>query len=190
MSDDGRTVRFIAVAQPGHFNRFWVQPGHHAVVWNGGRARWGALFVSEASDHEVRSALARIGARAGENLSASAWSARYDRRNREPDRRVEGAPLEVLVEWKGSAGAIPIDQLIAENGHVPALDFRFGGNERFQPEFKSGCIVCTSSCPGGAIGNHNRTIREEMTRANFTPVRSRLPEAETRVTIVLRLRRS
>ena len=48
-----REVRIKAVAHPSHLSRSFVQPGHHAVVWEKGRAHYGALFESHVSDHDV-----------------------------------------------------------------------------------------------------------------------------------------
>ena len=184
-----REVRIAATVHAGHLSRSWVQPGHHSVVWKNGRARWGALFLSEASDEEVRAALIALGAKPGENLTTATWNARRDPHNSEPDKRVEGTPLDVLVEWAGSGKAIPLGDLIAENGRPARFDFRFGGNERYREEFKSGCIVCNYSCPGGAIGNRNRTIREEEKLGPiFTAVSPRLPSDGSEVTVVLKLR--
>jgi len=184
-----KEVRIRAVAHPSHFSRFFVQPGHHAVVWEKGRARYGALFESLASDHDVRAALLSLGAKPGENLTEATWNERKNARNPEPDKRVEGTPIAVFVEWSGSGGAIPLSQLILERGKPSSFDFRFGGNERFQKHFRSGCIVCDYSCPGGAIGNRNRTIREEVKLGViFTANTQRVPKDGTEVTVIFRPR--
>lgn len=125
-------VRVRALAHLGRLSQFFVQPGHHAVVWEKGRARFGALFVSRASDHAVRAALLSLGAKPGENLKTAAWNERKNPRNPEPDRRVEGTPVDVFVEWAGSGGLIPLSHLILERGKAASFDFRFGGNERFR----------------------------------------------------------
>lgn len=186
---DRREVRIPAVAHPSHLSRFFVQPGHHAVVWQKGRAHYGALFESLVSDHDVRVALRALGGVAGENLTEATWNDRRKSESREPDKRVEGTGVDVFAEWAGSGGPVPLSQLILENGKPSRFDFRFGGNEGFQKDFKSGCIVCDYSCPGGAIGNHNRTIREEQQLGEiFTVNRGRVPPDGTPVTIVVRLR--
>ncbi len=183
----GGEVRIQAIARPGNFSRRLFQPGHHAIVWNRGRSRFGALFESAASDLEVRAALRSLGAKPGENLSAKTWDARQDAGSAEPDKRVEGTPIDVFVEWNGSGGPVPLSQLILENGGAADFDFRFGGNERFRPHFKSGCIVCDYSCPGGAIGNRNRTIREEVKLGTIFKINeARVPAEGTVVTITLR----
>ena len=69
------------------------------------------------------------------------------------------------------------------------LDFRYGGNERWQTEFNSGCIVCLYSCPGGAVGNHAHPIRDYVREGVvYMPRPNRLPPAGSRVTIILKPR--
>jgi hypothetical protein len=184
-----REVRFQASVQPNAMSRPFGVKGHHAIVWKDGGAHSWALFASEASDHEVRVALNALGARAGENLTPDTWNARKDSNNHEPDKRVEGAPVAVFVEWRGSNGRVPLARLLSEDGHAaPQLDLRYGGNEKYQKDFKSGCIVCLYSCPGGAIGNHAHPIRDYVRDgAVYASVTSRLPPAGTKVTIILKL---
>lgn len=185
-----REVRFTAVVQPGAMARPFGVQGHHAIVWKGGKAKTWALFVSDESDHDVRIALMRIGAKPGENLTPESWNERENPKSAEPDKRVEGTPLEVLVEWRGSKGRIPLARLIAEEGRtLPMLDLRFGGNEAFQKEFRSGCIVCLYSCPGGAVGNHAHPIRDYVRDGVvYSSLPKSLPPAGTRVTIIMKVR--
>jgi hypothetical protein len=146
-----------------------------------------ALFVSEASDHEVRVALDTLGAKRGENLEPDAWNARDVETNPEPDRRVEGSRIAVYFEWKNRR--TPLSRVIQEKKvSEPRLDFRYGGNERYQPEFQSGCIVCLYSCPGGAVGNHAHPIRDYVRDGVvYASVPERLPPAGSKVTIVLKV---
>jgi hypothetical protein len=184
-----REVRIPAVVQPGAMSRPFGVKGHHAIVWRGGRARTWALFVSDVSDHDVRAALDSLGARRGENLTEDCWNARDDPNNPEPDKRVEGAPIDVFVEWPGSR-RMALSEVIEENGRpAPLLDLRYGGNERYQKDFKSGCIVCLYSCPGGAIGNHAHPIRDYVRDGVvYRSVKDRLPKAGTKVTLILKPR--
>jgi hypothetical protein len=183
-----REVRFTATVQPDAMDRMFGVKGHHAIVWKGGKSQRWALFAADASDHDVRAALDVLGAKRGENLTPAAWNERDDPKNPEPDKRVEGTPIDVFVEWPGSKGRIPLAQLITEKGAAPRLDFRYGGNERWQKEFQSGCIVCLYSCPGGAIGNHAHPIRDYVRDGViYASVPKRLPPAGTKVTIILRV---
>jgi len=183
-----REVRIPATVQPHAMDRPFGVKGHHAIVWKGGRAKLWALFVADVSDHDVRVALDSLGARRGENLTPDSWNAREDESNREPDKRVEGSRVEVFVEWKGSP-RVPLASLLSEEGKpAPVVDFRYGGNERWQKDFKSGCIVCLYSCPGGAIGNHAHPIRDYVRDGVVYASRAdRLPPSGTKVTIILKV---
>jgi hypothetical protein len=185
-----REIRFSATVQPGAMARPFGVRGHHAIVWKDGRSSFWALFAADASDAEVRRGLEAIGARPGENLTPDSWHRREDRTSREPDKRVEGTPVDVFVEWRGSRKRIPLRDLVSEKGRpLPDLDFRYGGNAKYQAEFRSGCIVCLYSCPGGAIGNHSHPIRDyENDGVIYSSRTERLPKAGTRVTIILKLR--
>ena len=184
-----REVRFTATVQPNAMSRPFGVQGHHAIVWKGGGSKRWALFVADTSDHDVRAALESLGARAGDNLTPDSWHARNDKANREPDKRVEGTPVSVLIEWPGSKGRVPLGHLLTEkHHHAPQLDLRYGGNEKYQKEFKSGCIVCLYSCPGGAIGNHAHPIRDFVRDGVvYASIPKRLPRAGTKVTIILRV---
>jgi hypothetical protein len=185
-----REVRISATVQPKAMSRPFGVKGHHAIVWRGGRARTWALFVSDVSDHDVRAALDSLGAHRGENLTEDCWNARKDPNNPEPDKRVEGTPIDVFVEWPGSRGRVALSELIEEkNRPTPLLDFRYGGNERFQKDFKSGCIVCLYSCPGGAVGNHAHPMRDTVRNGVvYSSIRERLPKSGTSVTLILKPR--
>jgi hypothetical protein len=181
-------VRFQATVQPGAMSRPFGVEGHHAIVWSGGKAKYWALFVADASDHDVRLALDSLGARRGENLTADAWTRRDDPSCPEPDKRVEGTPIDVFVEW--DRHRVGLAHLLREEGKPqPLLDFRYGGNERWQKDVHSGCIVCLYSCPGGAVGNHAHPIRDYVRDgAVYRSALNRLPPAGTNVTIILKPR--
>ena len=181
-------VRLPAVVQPGAMERPFGVRGHHAVVWEGGRSKTWALFVSRVSDGDVRAALESLGASGGENLTPATWTARHDPANSEPDKRVQGTPVDVFVEWDGRRS--PLASVLAERGRPGAdLAFRYGGNQAWQAEFRSGCIVCLYSCPGGAIGNHRQTIRDSVQNGViYASLPERLPPAGAKVTIILKVR--
>ncbi|HEX7153100.1 MAG TPA: YdjY domain-containing protein [Thermoanaerobaculia bacterium] len=185
-----KEVRFTATVQPGAMSRPFGVQGHHAIVWKGGRSKTWALFVADVSDRDVRRALDSIGAKRGENLTPASWNERENPRSPEPDKRVVGTPIDVFVEWNGSRGRIPLSRLVEEEGHAsPLLDFRYGGNEAYQKEFRSGCIVCLYSCPGGAIGNHAHPIRDYVRDGVvYSSAAERLPKGGTKVTITLAIR--
>jgi len=179
-------VRISATIYPSAMTRPFGVKGHHAIVWKEGRAAPWALFRSDVSDHQVRLALHTLGAKPGENLTAESWNERRNPKSPEPDKRVEGTPVSVSVRWANGSEE-PISKLIAEKGGPAGLDFRYGGNERFQPQFRSGCIVCLYSCPGGAIGNRTRTIRDYVRQGVIYSVRNTVvPAKGTRAIIILK----
>jgi len=182
-----REVRIPAVVQPHAMDRPFGVKGHHAIVWKGGRSKSWALFVTPVSDHDVRLALDSLGAKRGENLRPDTWNAREDPENAEPDKRVDGTKIEVFVEWNRER--VPLAHVLSEEGSAaPRVDFRYGGHEAWQKEFRSGCIVCLYSCPGGAIGNHSHTIRDYVRDGVIYASRpERLPRAGTKVTIILKV---
>ncbi len=187
-----REVRFTATVQPEAMAK-WIGGGvrgHHAITWRGGNAHDRALFVADASDHDVRAALDALGARRGENLTEQTWTARNDPKSPEPDKRVEGTAIDAFLEWNGHR--VNLADVIREKGRTaPRLDLRYGGNERFQKDFHSGCIVCLYSCPGGAIGNHAHTIRDyARDGVVYEAIPERLPPEGTRVVVILQLAES
>jgi hypothetical protein len=186
-----REVTITARVQPDAMT-CWIGgvKGHHAITWEKGRAHRCALFISDVSDHDLRAGLEAVGARAGENLTMDSWNARDDPNNPEPDKRVAGTPVDVFVEWPGSKGRRPLADFLLESGkQAPLLDFRYGGNERFQKDFRSGCIVCLYSCPGGAVGNHAHPIRDYVRDGIvYSSRREALPRAGTRVNIIFKVR--
>lgn len=190
IDEQRREIRFPATVHPGAMQRPLGVKGHHAIVWKKGRAATWALFKTDASDREIREGLERIGATAGENLTVATWTARGDAASLEPEKRVAGSSVDVFVEWNGSGGRVPLRELLTQvNAQQPHFDFRYGGNQRFQAHFKSGCIVCLYSCPGGAVGNHAKTIRDYMNEGViFKAKKERLPKAGSTVTVVIRLR--
>jgi len=116
-------VRIPAVVQPHAMDRPFGVKGHHAIVWDGGRSKLWALFVSPVSDHDVRLVLDSLGARRGENLTPATWNAREDPKNPEPDKRVDGAKIEVFVEW--GRKRVPLAHVLAEEGSAtPHVDLR------------------------------------------------------------------
>jgi hypothetical protein len=180
-------VHLRAIAHPGAMERMFGVRGHHAVVWGEGKSARMALFRSLASDHDIRVALDALGAKPGENLTIETWTERSNPKSSEPDKRVVGTPVEVLVTW-GGRKPVPLASLIRQRGLAsPELDFRYGGHETLQATFHSGCIVCLYSCPGGAVSNHSRTIRDyERDGVIYVAKPESLPPDGAEVTIILK----
>jgi len=185
-----RELRLRATVHPNAMRRPFGVKGHHAIVWKGGRAAPWALLRAEASDRDIRAALDSLGAVAGENLTAETWNERKNRASPEPDKRVEGTLIEVSISWQGHEPQ-PLGNFLLEKGRsAPQLDFRYGGNQRYQPQFKSGCIVCLYSCPGGAIGNRAHPIRDWVRDGVvYASIPKKLPKAGSDVTVTLKVKK-
>lgn len=162
----------------------------HAVVWEGGKVNKGdILFVSYADDSSVYEALAGLGAVAGNNLTPDTWEKRGLRHHREPNRKVEGTPIEVFISWEGAPRAYSLEEVVEDPGGKGVL-LKFGGNQDLIPIWKSGCIVCLYSCPGGKISNAAYTANDYVFRVtHFTAREEILPPDGTEVIITLSLKR-
>ena len=162
-------------------------PGYHAVVWNGGRMRHAALLEAEVSDRQVIRGLEDLGAKPGNNLTMATWNERNDAKSPDPDLRIAGSPVEVLLRLPGRPQLVPLASVL-EDPAGRGLEFRYGGNQDNIPKWKSGCIVCLYSCPGSKVGNTRYTVRDyarSVTRFRARP--GALPPDGTKVGVVLRL---
>jgi len=169
---DAGIVEVAARFHPERFNNGAGLQQHHFVVWEGGKAAEHALFTTSVSDSTIHEALQRAGGTPGNNLTQETWTARRSARSDEPDKHVRGTPLamEVVVCDTTFAAA---DVLTDLNGKP--LDFRFGGNLALIPQWRSGCVTCLQSCPGGKVGNHTYTIRDLVENKPRFEVADKLP---------------
>ncbi len=184
-----REVRFLATLQPKAFGPGWFKqlPGHHAVTWSGGRKSDEALLSTYSSDTAVYDALISLGAKPGNNLTQEVWDERKNPKSRAPDRRVEGDPVAAFVWWEGLKDPFPLSALLC-NPSGKKIDLRFGGHKSLIPVWKSGCIVCLQSCPGGKISNRSCTIRDYVNgKAVFKVNESVVPKGERKAVVILRL---
>ena len=185
-----REVRVLAELQPAAFSGGFIKwtPNYHAVVWKEGKASGEALLSAYADDASVYDALVAIGGEPGNNLTMAAWNDRKDPKSTAPDERVEGSPVDIFVWWPKLSRPLPLKDLLMD----PAgrgIDMRFGGNKALIPEWRSGCIACLYSCPGGKVSNHAYTIRDYMKgTTRFSVNFSRVPRGKTRAVVLFRLR--
>lgn len=142
---------------------------HHAVVWKEGRAAGKALFRTDASDEALYQALLELGARPGNNLTPDVWDRRHDASHPAPALRTEGTALDVWFLPEEYGAAIPLQEFFEDQGNL-GFDFRFSGNADWIPVWRSGCIVCLQSCPGGKIGNAAATVRDRVERRARYPL--------------------
>jgi hypothetical protein len=184
-------VRILAELQPEAFSGGWIKwtPNYHAVVWKEGGAAGEALLVSPVSDSAVYDALVSVGAVPGNNLTMASWNDRKDPNAKAPRMRVEGTPVEVLVQWEGLPRPLPLKRLLVDPGGR-GIDMRFGGNKALIPQWKSGCIACLYSCPGGKVSNRAYTIRDYVDgTTKFSVDYSVVPRGKRPAVVIFRLRK-
>lgn len=100
INKDQRSVSFDAIFQTSLYNGAESDlHNHHFLVWREGRAVENALLAAQVSDMKILKALEQLGAQAGNNLSAKAWTKRFDKNHPDPDEHVSGTPVVIEVSW-------------------------------------------------------------------------------------------
>ena len=181
-----RAVDFEAVVDAAAWDH-GDMAGYHLIVWRDGGSADAALFRAAASDVEVLDALESLGAVPGDALDLATWDQRDDPSSWKPEQVIQGPPVEVLVRNQDGGPWLRLDQIVDDPAHL-GFDLRFGGHRANIPAWKSGCVVCLYSCPGGKVGNARYTVRDwtkQTTR--FTVKKGVLPDDGERVTIRIRL---
>jgi hypothetical protein len=184
-------VRVLAELRPDAFAGGWFQgtPGHHAVVSRHGGAAKKALLAAEVDDADFHDAMVAVGAVPGNNLTVATWEERNNPGKPEPDVRVEGTRIQVLVWWEGLPSPVPLKNLFLDAGGR-GLDLRFGGNKALIKEWRSGCIVCLCSCPGGKVSNHSFTVRDYVRNPNnFSLNAALVPKGTRKAVVIFRIER-
>lgn len=181
-----RAVDFDAIVKSSAWDH-GDMAGYHLIVWRDGGSADAALFRADASDVEVLDALESLGAKPGDALDLDTWNKREDPSSYQPDQVIQGPPVEVLVRPRPGGEWLRLDQIVDDPMHL-GFDLRFGGHRANIPAWKSGCVVCLYSCPGGKIGNARYTVRD-FTRhtTRFAVKPGVLPADGERVTIRVRL---
>jgi hypothetical protein len=175
-----RTVRIEAIAQPQAFKTA-LPPDHqyHALVHADGGSASRSLFVTSVSDTTLARIFREMGSQDGGGVPMAAWNLRWVPLVPQPDMRVKGTRMEVMVSWDGRA-PVPLASLLQDPGGR-GIEFRFGGNEDQNHHWHSGCILCLFSCPGGVISNAAYSIRDHQRgRTQFWP-EADMPGEGTRV---------
>jgi len=182
-----REITFSGRIYPARFNGWHTGlKHHHFIVWKNGGAARNALVRADVSDEAVLAALERLGARTGDNLTADAWDRRNDPESPDPDRPVQGTLVDVSIAWRDGDFHAPDDLFIDHGGR--GFSFRVGGHRSLIPRWRSGCIVCLESCPGGRISNERYTLRDLATgRSRFDVRANALPNDGATVQIAIRI---
>jgi hypothetical protein len=159
--------------------------GHHFIVWsNGGNAKK-SLINTDVPDIEILNALVKLGAKPGNNLTAETWTKRADKQSLEPDKRVKGSKLEIFIKTDQKTYT-PTEMLKIDES---SIDIHVGGHADLIPIWKSGCITCLFSCPGGRTSNAAYTVRDQHQNIiEFIADPENLPPDGTEVDIVMQLK--
>jgi hypothetical protein len=145
-----------------------------------------ALFRTPASDAEIARVLREMGADDAGGLPLAAWTLRRVPLVPHPSSHVLGTRTEVTVRWEGSDRAYHLHELLEDSGGH-GVHVHFGGNERHDDHWPSGCIICLFSCPGGVLSNAAYSIRDHVReRTDFAPG-DLLPPDGTPVTLTINL---
>jgi hypothetical protein len=150
-------VDIIAIFHPSQFNKGTGLKEHHFIVWESGNAVKNALFTTFVSDSVLHQALVEVGGKPGNNLTQEVWTKRKSKKSKEPDKRAKGSKIDLEIIY-GNQKFTP-DKVLTEM-NKNHYDFHFAGNLALIPHWRSGCVVCLQSCPGGKIGNSTYTIRD------------------------------
>lgn len=124
-----------------------VKESHHCGIgWAGGTNGSASgntkfLIETEVNPEEVFEALEAIGKKPGNNLRC--WN---------KGKRVQGDPIRIKIYWEGAGRAYELSELVQDIKDAP-LQFRFGGNLRAAKKYKTGCIICLSSCYVAIVSN-------------------------------------
>lgn len=152
-----KLVDVVAQFHSSRFNRGFGLKDHHFIVWESGNAVANALFTTFVSDSVLHRAIEEVGGKPGNNLSQEAWTKRKSKKSQEPDKRATGSKIDLQIIY-GNMTFTP-DQVLSDL-NSKQYDFRFAGNISLIHHWRSGCVVCLQSCPGGKIGNSTYTIRD------------------------------
>lgn len=176
-------LKFQGTIYPKRYNTYSDRAnGHHFIVFSGGSNAHKALINTDVHDEQILSGLEALGAIAGNNLTQATWNDRNNPNSNAADQRVAGTPINIYVQWQEDY--IPAHELLKDT--LPSdFHIRFGGHADLIPVWKSGCVTCLFSCPGGKTSNESFTIRDQaQDKHSFFANEAILPEDGTKVNII------
>ncbi|MDA1142765.1 MAG: YdjY domain-containing protein [Planctomycetota bacterium] len=181
-----KRLKFEAIFNPEGF-KGKEQSGYHLIVWKAGGAVKAALFQAQVSDRKILEAMGRFGAEPGNNLKEDCWACRNDPENPASEMKAEGPRIKIEIRWPGKTELVQIHNLFKDT-KPEDMDFRFAGNAALIDVWKSGCVACLYSCPGGKFSNAAYSIRDYAGQPKrFLDLAEDLPEKGTRAIIYLTL---
>ncbi len=189
MDKKGQSISLTGTIYPKRYNTHNNRAnGHHFIVWEKGNTAKKALINTPVPDKELLDALIELGAQPGNNLTQATWDERHNPNSPEPDKQVEGTPVEIFVSWNDKS--YPACQLFRDLS-PEQFSIRVGGHAELIPVWRSGCITCLFSCPGGKTSNAAFTIRNQAKdHMTFWANETILPPDGTEVKIYMMLSNS
>lgn len=162
--------------------KYFTEPTRHGVVFAPGSNGEKSVLRGLSDEKEFHEALLKIGAKAGNNVTADDMKAGADN-----GKRVEGDKLDVFVTWEGSKGEVPFHDIIKATEDRP-MDIRFGGNLPAAKKANTGCVLCLDSCAVGITSNASYPTGTTQNKVvQFYGNKDVLPADGTRVNVIFRL---
>lgn len=160
---------------------------YHALVHDEGGAASKALLVTSVPDTRVARLLREFGADDAGGVPMAAWTLRWMPLIPQPGHHhTRGTQVEVWIHWAGASRPYALGELLGDTGGQ-GVTMRFAGNEEHDDTWRSGCILCLFSCPGGVVSNAAYSIRDHhFGETRFDPG-DELPPDGTAVTVTLSL---
>lgn len=123
--------------------KYFAEETHHFLVNKDGGNGEKAILRAWAQPADFHAALEKLGAKPGNNLTMD-----------DKGKFVEGDKIKVTLTWDGAKGDVDYaDCIKTKDGSKYEADIRFGGNLPASNEKKTGCLLCTFSCPVGICSN-------------------------------------
>lgn len=153
---------------------YLTQPTRHLIVNVDGSNGNKSLLKTVATPKEFYQDLKKVGAKAGDNLTAESKAG----------SKVKGSDLAVYFIINGKR--VKAEKAIQVNDkNVKNLDFKFGGNMATNNKMKTGCVICFDSCPVGIASGAKYGFKFGE---HFTGKSSILPKDGTQIAVVVKVK--
>ncbi len=146
IDENNKEVRIFANVNP----KFKKESTMHMVVASTGKNKDVAMFTSLADQNNFYSALEKIGATAGNNVTMDNMGKEY----------VKGDKIKMEFKFEGSEEYLDAKDVINDSSNKE-IDIRFGGNQKPAKDMNTGCITCMQSCPLGITSNATHLMGED-----------------------------
>ncbi|ANK61980.1 hypothetical protein AYR54_09255 [Loigolactobacillus backii] len=153
---------------------YLTQPTRHVIVNVDGSNGNKSLLKTEATPKAFYQDLKKVGAKAGNNLTAKSKAG----------SKIKGSSLAVYFLINGKR--VKAEKAVQVNGkNVKNLDFKFGGNMTTNNKMKTGCVLCFDSCPVGIASGAKYGFQYGE---HFTGKSSVLPKDGSQLAVVIKVK--